>query len=541
MTVDRIFALALMVLLSAAGWRAIGGADAAQEVMTEQQTTTASQPSAHGPSDVMMSLRGGWTAQTPFEIPVRGEVGGAEGLDVDILSDVMHAAGMEVQLHRRNWQDQLQDLVDGKSDIAIGAFLPVGGDDRFSYSLPYRWARISLYVRATDRSGHKTDDVVALLNEHPGFRLGVIPGRLFPDPEINRVIERAGQAGLVTHAESDEENLRNLVDGKIDGFIGDRLGVSAAALETGVKFDAAEMLIPGTVGVHMIFSRKTVPPETIERINSAIATLEADGTLKKRLHARIFSVVMGYALDSAGFYLVAVLGTIAFAVSGVLIAYRENFSFFGALVLSALPAVGGGALRDIMFDRHPIGVMSNPLYLYLVGATVVAGFCVITVVNLARPQSIAAPCLQTRRKVLTMANVQETCDAAGMAAFTVAGVAVAVAAGTDPLWLWGPIAAMLSAAGGGILRDIVRQSGNVASLRNEFYAEVPLLWGLLFSLFLLSQPNVLEPEEVAIAIIVTVAGAFLTRMAVVLFRLHAFPFNWPSNGAKADDASHKAN
>ena len=112
MTVDRIFALALMVLVSAAGWRAIGGADAAQEIMSEQQTSTASQPSAHGPSDVMMSLRGGGTAHTPFEIPVQGEVGGAEGLDVDILSDVMHVAGMEVQLHRRNWQDQLQDLVD---------------------------------------------------------------------------------------------------------------------------------------------------------------------------------------------------------------------------------------------------------------------------------------------------------------------------------------------------------------------------------------------------------------------------------------------
>ena len=124
MTVDRIFALALMVLVSAAGWRAIGGADAAQEIMSEQQTTTASQPSAHGPSDVMMSLRGGWTAHTPFEIPVQGEVGGAEGLDVDILSDVMHVAGMEVQLHRRNWQDQLQDLVDGKSDIFPGEFFP---------------------------------------------------------------------------------------------------------------------------------------------------------------------------------------------------------------------------------------------------------------------------------------------------------------------------------------------------------------------------------------------------------------------------------
>ena len=69
----------------------------------------------------------------------------------------------------------------------------------------------------------------------------------------------------------------------------------------------------------------------------------------------------------------------------------------------------------------------------------------------------------------------------------------------------------------------------MGTLKDEFYAEVPLLWGLAFSLFLLSRPSVLEPEEVGIAIVVTVVGAFLTRMAVVFFGLRAFPFRWPAN------------
>ena len=116
-----------------------------------------------------------------------------------------------------------------------------------------------------------------------------------------------------------------------------------------------------------------------------------------------------------------------------------------------------------------------------------------------------------------------------MAAFTVSGLATAIAVGAEPLWLWGPIAAMLSAAGGCILRDIVRQAGKVGTLKDESYAEIPLLWGLAFSLFLLTRPSVLAPEEVGIAIVVTVVGAFLTRMAVVFFGLRVFPFRWPAH------------
>jgi len=530
MAFNVIFLIMAIVFGSATGWDPFGAPVHAQEMEIEQPIPPMTLPEASVPFGTV-SLRGGWTDFAPFQSRSEGKLEGAEGLDVEILSDVLSAAGMEAQLHKRNWQDQLRDLSEGRSDIAIGAFLPADGDDRFDYSLPYRWARLSLYVRAADQVSYDAADVGTLLRETPDFRLGVIPGRLFHDPELNRSIERAERAGLVTYAQSDEENLRNLVRGEIDGFFGDRLGVSATALKSGLKFEAAEVVMPGTAGVHIVFSKKTVPAETVARINAAIRMLENEGVLKERLHSRIFSVVMGYALDSLAFKILAIVGTVAFAVSGVLIAYREDFSFFGALVLSALPAVGGGALRDILFDRHPIGVMSDPLYLCLVVATVVAGFCVIVALRLMRPEDSSPSSAPTQRRILTISNIQETCDAAGMAAFTVSGLAVAVSIGTDPLWLWGPIAAMLSAAGGGILRDIVRQSGKVSALKDEFYAEVPLIWGLAFSLFLLTRPSVLAPEEVGIAIVLTVVGAFLTRMAVVLFGLRAFPFRWPPRRA----------
>lgn len=532
MILRAILLIAAVLCGCAAGVGQLGLLANAQAKDSERPPASHSEPVPTHSQGTIISLRGGWTDLTPFQYPAERSIEGAQGLDVEIMSEIFRAAGLEAQLYKRNWQDQLQDLEDGTTDFAIGAFRPADGDDRFHYSSPYRWARTWLFVSDGDKVSDSGADAYTILQQTADFRLGVIQGRLFQDPELNEIIAHAIRTDRAVYAQNEEENLQNLVNGRIDGFVGDRLGVSAAALQSGLKFKTAEIVIPGISGVHIIFSKKTVPVETVARINSAIAKLEKNGTLDKRLHARIFSLVMAYALDSRTFHILAIVGTIAFALSGVLIAYREDFSFFGALVLSALPAVGGGVLRDVLFGRHPIGVMSNPLYLYLVGATVLAGFCTILAIRrMSRGVGHPVP-NRKKHRVLTMENIQETCDAAGMAAFTVSGLAVAVAAGSEPLWLWGPVAAMISAAGGGILRDVVRQSGKVASIKDDFYAEVPLLWGLALSLFLLSRPSVPVAEEVGTAIIVTFAGAFLTRMAAVIFGWRAIPFAWPERHKK---------
>lgn len=493
---------------------------------TFAQTPEVGHSTPAGQMTAQESLRGGWMDFTPFQISERGTMEGPQGLDVDMLAEIMGLAHIEARLYKQTWLSQLQDLIDGRSDIALGAFLPAEGDDRFHYSLPYRVARVSLFVRAEDKDTYKGADVTKLVSENVRFRIGAVPGRLFPETELNRAIMRAAREGRVVYAESDEENLRNLVDGRIDGFVGDRLGVSAAALDAGLKFRAAEIPMPGTASVHLLFSKKTVSAETVARVNAAITALQEEGQLTKLLHNRIFAVVMGYALSSTALFILGIVGTVTFAISGVLIAYRENFSLFGALVLSALPAVGGGVFRDVLFDRHPIGVMASPFDLCLVGATVLVSFLIIVAMQTTGLLNQRKSQPAKRSGLVTMANVQEVCDAAGLAAFTASGLAVAISVGADPLWLWGPISAMLTAAGGGILRDIVRQSGKVSTLKDDFYAEIPLLWGFAFSVFLLTRPALLAPEDIGIGIIVTVIGTFLTRLLVVFLGVKALPFHW---------------
>ena len=61
------------------------------------------------------------------------------------------------------------------------------------------------------------------------------------------------------------------------------------------------------------------------------------------------------------------IGTFAFAISGMRLASAKRFDWFGAYVVGAATAIGGGTLRDVMLDV-PLFWMHDPLYLYGLGA-----------------------------------------------------------------------------------------------------------------------------------------------------------------------------
>ncbi|PVA10901.1 trimeric intracellular cation channel family protein [Pelagivirga sediminicola] len=54
-----------------------------------------------------------------------------------------------------------------------------------------------------------------------------------------------------------------------------------------------------------------------------------------------------------------------FALTGALVASRAQLDIVGFAFIGALTAVGGGTLRDVMLDRHPIFWMGDPTYILI--------------------------------------------------------------------------------------------------------------------------------------------------------------------------------
>src|SRR4051795_11158691 len=133
-------------------------------------------------------------------------------------------------------------------------------------------------------------------------------------------------------------------------------------------------------------------------------------------------------------YVLDLAGVAVFAISGVLAAGRKNLDLLGVAVIAVVTAIGGGTLRDVLLDRHPIFWIADPTYLWVILAA--------TVVTLGYVRLWIAS-----RRALLIA------DALGLAFFTIGGVEIAQQAGHSDLiaLLMGTI----TGVAGGVLRDVL--------------------------------------------------------------------------------------
>ena len=68
-------------------------------------------------------------------------------------------------------------------------------------------------------------------------------------------------------------------------------------------------------------------------------------------------------------FILELIGTVAFASSGAMIAIEKKMDIFGVNVLGATTAVGGGIMRDIILGLTPPGAFSHPVYVLVAALT----------------------------------------------------------------------------------------------------------------------------------------------------------------------------
>ncbi|MBK5969299.1 MULTISPECIES: TRIC cation channel family protein [Thiorhodovibrio] len=202
-------------------------------------------------------------------------------------------------------------------------------------------------------------------------------------------------------------------------------------------------------------------------------------------------------------------------------------------LLAALPAVGGGVMRDLISGRSPIGILQSPTLLLLVLGTVLAALFIYAIHDIWG-NSYAAEPAQGENDPFRWASTRgllEVSDAIGLAAFTVTGVIVAAVQRCEPLWLWGPLLAAMTAAGGGVLRDVLRSQADIPTLKGTIYPEIALFWGLIYSLMIyFIGPDLLLSTVLMMTITVIIAG-FLSRIVVVHFAWHSLFISFPERRA----------
>jgi len=195
-----------------------------------------------------------------------------------------------------------------------------------------------------------------------------------------------------------------------------------------------------------------------------------------------------------GTILFEVIGTLAFALSGLIEAARKKLDLVGMAMVSGLAAFGGGTLRDILLDRRPFFWVKNEIWVWILIL-----IC------------IGALLFMRSRHLEPTERAMQWPDAIGLGAFTAGGTQLALNAGVPAVI--SVIMGVLTAIFGGVLRDIV-----VNEIPKAFSDHIPYAVIAFTGGWVVVGLNLLNVDAfVAVAI-----GAIFT----IVLRVLALLFGW---------------
>lgn len=195
-----------------------------------------------------------------------------------------------------------------------------------------------------------------------------------------------------------------------------------------------------------------------------------------------------------GTILFDIIGTLAFALSGLIEAARKKLDIVGMAMVSGLAAFGGGTLRDILLDRRPFFWVENEIWVWILILICIGALLFIRARHLEPTE-----------------RAMQWPDAIGLGAFTAGGTQLALTAGVPAVI--SVIMGVLTAIFGGVLRDIV-----VNEIPKAFSDHIPYAVIAFTGGWVVVGLNLLNVD----AFVAVAVGAIFT----IVLRVLALLFGW---------------
>ena len=168
-------------------------------------------------------------------------------------------------------------------------------------------------------------------------------------------------------------------------------------------------------------------------------------------------------------FILEIIGTVAFASSGAMLAIEKKMDIFGVNILGATTAVGGGIMRDVILGVTPPTAFAQPVYIL---------FAIITSTLLFAIVYTNPDIIHSKIKNKFYDKVMLWCDTVGLGIFTVVGIQTASRHVTDDNAFFFLFIGVLTGVGGGVIRDIMASETPYILVR-EVYASASIARGYL--------------------------------------------------------------
>lgn len=189
-------------------------------------------------------------------------------------------------------------------------------------------------------------------------------------------------------------------------------------------------------------------------------------------------------------FTIELVGTVAFAISGIRLAAAKEFDWFGAYTIGLVTAIGGGTLRDLLLDA-PVFWMQNPFYF------LVTAFSLGVVIFF-------------RKTLVAFNKTLFIFDAIGLAMFVVVGIQKSISY-DYPMWV-AVTMGMITGSFGGVTRDILINEEPLF-FRKDIYATACVAGGIAYWICM----------EIGCH---TIVQQIVCAITIIGLRICAIKFNW---------------
>lgn len=164
-------------------------------------------------------------------------------------------------------------------------------------------------------------------------------------------------------------------------------------------------------------------------------------------------------------FIIEIIGTIAFAISGATVAIQKKMDIFGVCILGMTTAVGGGIIRDIILGRIPPNAFQRPVY-----ALIAIGVSIVFFLPFVRKA------VEKNKKFYD--NFLFQTDSLGLAAFTVVGIQAAYEVIPEANAFLAIFVGVCTGVGGGVMRDVFSNTMPYIFVKH-FYATASMIGAII--------------------------------------------------------------
>lgn len=190
-------------------------------------------------------------------------------------------------------------------------------------------------------------------------------------------------------------------------------------------------------------------------------------------------------------FIIEIIGTIAFAMSGAFAAMQKRFDIFGVLIIAFVTSIGGGTVRDLLLDI-PVFWMHD---IFICGVIFISTMVAVLVKSIEKNFKVTLFLF----------------DSLGLGLFTIVGIQKGLSAELHPIICL--TLGTITGCFGGVIRDILLNRIPLI-FRKEIYATACIIGGTAF--LLMSKYTQFSFAFVQIS----------TILVIVLIRTFAVKYHW---------------